>query len=82
MSNRFCDACNRLRLTSDGRLRSCLPSDKDVDIKEALRSNATPGAIDDVLIELVRKAVLLKPEVGEYNYDDDSRGKSMLQIGG
>ena len=78
MSNRFCDSCNRLRLTSDGRLRACLPSDKDVDIRDALRTNATEAE----LTKLVREAVLMKPEVGEYNYDDDSRGRSMLQIGG
>ncbi|MEE9542569.1 MAG: GTP 3',8-cyclase MoaA [Thermodesulfobacteriota bacterium] len=78
MSKRFCDICNRLRLTADGRLRSCLPTDKDVDIKEALRS----GASDDELIELVRRAVLLKPEVGEYNYSETGHDKSMVEIGG
>jgi cyclic pyranopterin phosphate synthase len=78
MSKRFCDICNRLRLTADGRVRSCLPTDKDVDIKEALRS----GASDAELIELIRRAVLLKPEVGEYNFTETGHDKSMVEIGG
>ncbi len=78
MSNRFCDACNRLRLTSDGRLRSCLPADMDVDMRAALRDNAS----DENLIALIKKAVLLKPEEGEYNYEEDGRQRSMIDIGG
>ena len=78
MSKRFCDICNRLRLTADGRVRSCLPTDKDVDIKEALRS----GATDDELIGLIHRAVLLKPEVGEYNFTETGHDKSMVEIGG
>ncbi len=78
MSKRFCDICNRLRLTADGRLRSCLPTDKDVDIKEALRSNAS----DEELVALIRKAVLLKPEVGEYNFGGSGHDRSMVEIGG
>lgn len=78
MSKRFCDICNRLRLTADGRLRSCLPTDKDVDIKEALRSNVS----DEELVALIRQAVLLKPEVGEYNFDKSGHDRSMVEIGG
>ena len=78
MSKRFCDICDRLRLTADGRLRSCLPTDEDVDIKEALRS----GASDAELIALIRKAVLLKPELGEYNFSESGHDRSMVEIGG
>jgi cyclic pyranopterin phosphate synthase len=78
MSKRFCDICNRIRLTADGRIRSCLPTDSDVDIREALRS----GAGDAELIALIRKAVLLKPEVGEYNFDKSGHDRSMVEIGG
>ncbi|MBE9532191.1 MAG: GTP 3',8-cyclase MoaA, partial [Proteobacteria bacterium] len=78
MSKRFCDICNRLRLTADGRIRSCLPTDNDVDIKDALRS----GASDKELIALIRKAVLLKPELGEYNFGGSGHDRSMVEIGG
>lgn len=78
MSNRFCNDCNRLRLTADGKIRSCLPTDSDVDIRDALRS----GAPDEEIIALVRKAVLLKPEAGEYNYGEKDRDRSMIHIGG
>ena len=33
LSNHFCDSCNRLRLTADGKLRTCLFSDKETDLK-------------------------------------------------
>ncbi len=78
MSNRFCDGCNRLRLTSDGKLRSCLPADMDVDLRSALRS----GGTDEELAALIRRAVLLKPESGEYNFDKEGRNRSMIHIGG
>ncbi len=82
MSNRFCYDCNRLRLTSDGKIRACLPTDSDVDIKAALRSGKNPVEIDKEIIALVKKAVLLKPETGEYTYNDDERDRSMIHIGG
>lgn len=78
MSNRFCEACNRLRLTSDGKLRSCLPADKDVSLKEALRTNAPA----EELLALIRKAVEIKPETGEYTFTEEGRKTSMIRIGG
>ena len=41
ISHHFCDTCNRLRLTSAGRLRACLLNDKEADLKGLLRSGAT-----------------------------------------
>lgn len=78
MSNRFCEACNRLRLTSDGKLRSCLPADKDVSLKEALRTNAPT----EELLALIRRAVEIKPETGEYTFTAEGRKTSMIHIGG
>ncbi len=54
----FCSDCNRLRLTSDGRLCPCLLSDEGVDLKQPLRSNVSPEEIK----RLILKAVALKPE--------------------
>ncbi|MFZ3071968.1 MAG: GTP 3',8-cyclase MoaA [Thermodesulfobacteriota bacterium] len=78
MSNRFCEGCNRLRLTSDGKLRSCLPADKDVSLKEALRNNAPT----EELLALIRAAVEIKPETGEYTFTEKGRKRSMIHIGG
>jgi cyclic pyranopterin phosphate synthase len=78
MSDRFCESCNRLRLTADGKIRSCLPTDLDVDIKDALKL----GADDKRIEELIREAVLLKPELGEYNFGERERKRSMSEIGG
>jgi cyclic pyranopterin phosphate synthase len=58
MSNHFCDQCNRLRLTAEGRLRSCLFSDQEIDIKTPLRS----GKDDEHLRGLIMDAIRIKPE--------------------
>jgi len=78
MSNRFCDGCNRLRLTADGRIRACLPADDEVDVRAILRS----GGCDAAIAESSRAAVLMKPEIGVYNFTGNNRLRSMVQIGG
>jgi cyclic pyranopterin phosphate synthase len=81
MSQRFCHGCNRLRLTADGRLRSCLPTDAEVNLKPALRA----GSDDRAIRGLIEKAVELKPEFGEYKFNKGCRGeprRSMTEIGG
>ena len=57
VSNHFCDTCNRLRLTAEGRLRGCLFSDKEIDVKTPLRT----GKGDDHLAGLLRRAIREKP---------------------
>jgi cyclic pyranopterin phosphate synthase len=58
ISEPFCSDCNRLRLTSNGRLCPCLLSDDGVDLKQPLRSNASPEEIK----RLILKVVASKPE--------------------
>ena len=58
ISDHFCGSCNRLRLTSDGKLRTCLFSDEEIDIKGALRSGCSDKELEDILFNAVRK----KPE--------------------
>ncbi len=53
MSNHFCATCNRIRITADGRLRPCLLSDNEFDLKKVLRADGDPLEI----VELVRQAV-------------------------
>lgn len=80
ISEHFCNSCNRLRLSSDGWLRSCLFNEKlAVDMKTPIREGAS---LDD-LKELFMKAAGIKP-VG---HELDTRGsldfeRTMSQIGG
>lgn len=53
----FCRACDRLRLTADGQLRSCLFAHQETDLRGALRA----GRTDAELAELIRDAVRAKP---------------------
>lgn len=73
----FCETCNKLRLTSDGKLRPCLGSHLEVDIFEALRQ----GAGDDVLRAIFRETVEQKPEQHDFRgaYQPQRR---MIAIGG
>ncbi len=57
-SDHFCDSCNRLRLTPDGKIRTCLFSDDEVDVKHFLRNG---GSDEDVRQQLLR-ALKKKPE--------------------
>lgn len=58
ISDHFCNYCNRLRLTADGKLRPCLFSDATLDIKTPMRS----GASDKELEALFFQAVSMKPQ--------------------
>ena len=78
MSNRFCVGCNRLRLMSDGKLRPCLPSDNEVDLRSALRG----GGQDDEIAALMRNAAASKTETGEYSLAASGLQRSMIAIGG
>ncbi len=58
MSWHFCGSCNRLRLTADGKLRACLFSDTEIDIRGPLRE----GASEHELADIITAAVAAKPE--------------------
>lgn len=58
ISHHFCDQCNRLRLTSEGKLRACLLSDRETDLKSLLRN----GATDQEIIESIGQTILNKPQ--------------------
>jgi len=78
MSDRFCEGCNRLRLTADGGLRSCLPEDKHMNLRDVIRNG---GSDDDIRAVFMRSA-LIKPEIGSYAFDSDTDKRSMIYIGG
>jgi cyclic pyranopterin phosphate synthase len=78
VSEHFCSQCNRLRLTADGRLRPCLLSDRETDLREVLRG----GAGVEEVADLIAQAVMLKPEAHRLSLHEGPRGRTMSQIGG
>ena len=80
ISEHFCHTCNRLRLTADGKLRTCLFSVEEHDLKTPLRQ----GASDQDLINLIHAAINRKPE----RHELDNRllrkciSRPMFKIGG
>jgi len=75
LGERFCHACNRLRLTSDGRLRPCLLSGVDFSIREALHSGLP-------LEPLLLQAVAAKPEGHRLDRGWLANDLHMCEIGG
>ena len=79
VSEPFCSTCDRIRLTADGQLRTCLFSRREWNLKAPLRE----GASDDEVRELIRFAVRhkeLKHKINDPGFVRASR--SMSQIGG
>ena len=74
MSNHFCSACNRLRLTADGQLRPCLFSDAEYNVRDALRTGD-----DEAVVALYRTAIAHKPQ--QHDHIDGTQ-RFMSQIGG
>jgi cyclic pyranopterin phosphate synthase len=78
LSDHFCSACNRLRLTADGRLRPCLMSDDELDLRPALRAGADLEAVKELLIQAIRH----KPERHRLDQAQAPQGRTMSEIGG
>lgn len=79
VSHPFCGHCSRIRITSDGKIRTCLFSVRDHDLHELMRR----GANDEELAEFIRGVVLKKEErhhIGEPDFVPASR--TMVHIGG
>lgn len=78
VSTPFCAACNRVRLTADGRLRLCLLRDDEGDVREQLRR----GATDEELETLLRSAIQRKPWGHDLASDLIPASRGMSEIGG
>jgi cyclic pyranopterin phosphate synthase len=79
VSEPFCSTCDRIRLTADGQLRTCLFSRREWDLKEPLRNGASDGELADLVRFAVRHKEL-KHKINEPGFVPASR--SMSQIGG
>jgi cyclic pyranopterin phosphate synthase len=78
LSHNYCDSCNRVRLTADGRLRTCLFGTHEVDLKTPLRATGTVGAaVERALQDKPQRHMLVNGS------DSGSGGLGALsQIGG
>ena len=74
LSRHFCSECNRLRLTADGKLRPCLFSDREVDVRTALREGG-----EEAVYNCFLEALNLKPDE---HHDKVGTERNMSQIGG
>ncbi len=75
VSDHFCDDCNRLRLTADGRLKNCLFSCDEVEVQQAVRTRDREATLEAIRASLGRKTFDKRVLPGE-----NTRG--MSQIGG
>jgi len=79
VSSHFCSDCNRLRLTPDGKIRTCLFSDEEIDVREILRN----GGTDQDLKERLLVALRTKPERHHINSHQFKKcQRNMSAIGG
>lgn len=79
VSHEFCGACNRVRLTADGRLKLCLNHTKGLDLRAMLRG----GADDTQLETALREAIANKPRRHEFHQEiGDRETRRMNEVGG
>lgn len=73
MSDSFCPACNKIRVTADGRLKPCLHSDQEIDLR---------GLCGDELITALKNGILQKPENHTFGEKGAVTERYMNEIGG
>lgn len=81
VSHKFCDNCNRVRLTSTGFLKTCLQYDKGVNLKNLINENKS----QEELIEVIKNTIYNKPRKNrflEIKSDENFEQHMMSEIGG
>jgi len=78
VSQHFCFSCNRIRLTAEGKLRPCLLSDREIDLRQPLRSGASSQELKKVITEAIQE----KPQKHELSQGRASKKRLMSQVGG
>ena len=78
LSEHFCSTCNRLRLTADGKLRPCLMSDREIDLRGPLRAGADLERVKAILTSAIRA----KPQRHHLDEALTPRDRTMAEIGG
>jgi cyclic pyranopterin phosphate synthase len=73
----FCESCNKLRLTCDGKLRPCLGSYLEFDIMKVMRAGASDAELTRFFLDVVER----KPEQHDFR-ENYQPGRMMVAIGG
>lgn len=83
VTNPFCDSCNRLRLTSDGKLKNCLFSNNEADLLKLYRENKDITPAVNLLVKQKHavRSGMVSAELFE-NKDTHQQNRSMVRIGG
>lgn len=80
---KFCDSCNRIRMTAEGELKPCLCYGESIDMREILRSSISEEVRDDKVCEAICEAVRQKPAMHCFESKEQiSEDRQMVQIGG
>jgi cyclic pyranopterin phosphate synthase len=79
MTDSFCAGCNRIRLTADGQIKSCLFSPAESDLRSAMRSGATDVDLEATIRDALHRKPKEHPPMEELLNVDN---RSMIQIGG
>jgi cyclic pyranopterin phosphate synthase len=79
LSHDYCDTCNRVRLSADGRLKLCLFGDHFIDLRTPVRA----GASEDALIAILRGSMYVKPERHHLDVGQTASAmRALSEIGG
>jgi len=79
MSDSFCNTCNRIRLTAEGTIKTCLFHPAETNLRDAMRN----GATDETLSKLIRVALASKPEAHPPAEEIvATENRAMIEIGG
>ena len=82
VNHKFCETCNRVRLTWEGFLKACLQYEMGTDLRSMLRN----GCSDDEILKAVESTIYNKPESHNFNLikeeDEKVENRTMSQIGG
>lgn len=83
LSSCFCDTCNRIRVTSDGKIKQCLYYKANIDLKELFRNKGMPN---EELIKIVEREIYTKNRKHDFNdyekYNVKREERIMSSIGG
>ena len=80
-THKFCNQCNRIRLTSEGFLKTCLQYNTGCDLREMIRSSST----DKEIVDAIKKAIYEKPREHHFeniDYEASVDQRKMFHIGG
>ena len=79
LTNPFCDSCNRIRLTADGKIKNCLFSNQEVDLLGPLRSGQS---VEPLILEAIEKKKHARAGIEDFSKYVGHKNRPMITIGG